>query len=117
MHLCDRTGRGQRLDVAMLGSWLATDDYVHYLLDGARESVYQGGEVFEAPGRPLMLNRALLPVRKLLGATYGIESDEPAGADQPTKARCRREAVIRWMGSLPDRGASKQALEKADLAR
>jgi len=116
VHLRNRTGRGQHLDVAMLDSWLATDDYVHYLLDGALAPVYQGGEVFEAPGGPLMLNRTLPHVWKLLKATYALQSDEPANADQPTKARCRREAVVRWMSSFADRDALKRALEKADLA-
>jgi CoA:oxalate CoA-transferase len=116
VHLRSRTGRGQHLDVAMLDSWLATDDYVHYLLDGAPAPVYQGGEVFDAPGGPLMLNRTLPHVWKLLKAAYSLQSDEPANADQPTKARCRREAVVRWMGSFADRDALKRALEKADLA-
>jgi crotonobetainyl-CoA:carnitine CoA-transferase CaiB-like acyl-CoA transferase len=116
IHLRGRTGRGQHLDIAMLDSWLATDDYIHYLLDGASAPVFQGGEVFEAPGGPLMLNRTLPHVWKLLKATHGLKSDEPADADQETKIRCRREAVVRWMASFADRESLKRALEKADLA-
>ena len=116
LQLRNRTGSGQHLDVAMLDSWLATDDYIHYLLDGAPQPVYQGGEVFEAPGGPLMLNRTLPHVWRLLKTTYSLRSEEPADADQPTKVRCRREAVVGWMRSFSDRDALKQALEKADLA-
>jgi CoA:oxalate CoA-transferase len=116
VQLRGRTGRGQQIDIAMLDSWLATDDYIHYLLDGASAPVFQGGEVFEAPGGPLMLNRTLPHVWKLLKSTYGLTSDEPANADQETKIRCRREAVVRWMASFADRESLKRALEKADLA-
>jgi CoA:oxalate CoA-transferase len=116
LHLRTQTGRGQHLDVAMLDSWLATDDYVHYLLDGADAPVYQGGEIFDAPGGPIMLNRTLPWVWKLLKATYGLRVEEPANADAETKARVRREAVAAWMQSFPDREALKRGLEKADLA-
>jgi CoA:oxalate CoA-transferase len=116
LHLRSRTGRGQHLDIAMLDSWLATDDYLHYLLDGCELPVYQGGEVFEAPGGPIMLNRTLPHVWKLLKPLYPLKSEEPAGADLPTKERCRREAVRQWMHSFADGESLKRALEKADLA-
>ncbi len=108
--------RGQHLDIAMLDAWHATDDYLHYLLDGAEKPVLQGGEVFETPGGPLMLNRTLPHVWKLLKAAYGLVSDEAQGADVTVKARCRRAAVLRWMASFPERDALKRALEKANLA-
>jgi CoA:oxalate CoA-transferase len=116
LHLRNQTGRGQRLDIAMLDSWLATDDYLHYLLDGCEVPVYQGGEVFDAPGGPIMLNRTLPHVWKLLKPLYPLKSEEPVGADLPTKERCRREAIRQWMHSFAGRESLKRALEKADLA-
>lgn len=115
LHLRHQTGRGQHLDIAMLDSWLATDDYLHFLLDGCDVPVYCGGEAFEAPGGPIMLNRTLPHVWKLL-KVYGLKSAEPEGADLATKERCRRAAVKEWMFSFSDRDALKRALEKADLA-
>ena len=116
LHLRHSTGRGQHLDVAMLDAWLATDDYLHYMLDGAERPVSQGGEVFDAPGGPLMLNRTLPHVWKLLKAAHGLEVADPEGADRATKERVRREAVLAWMRSFPDRDALKRALENAGLA-
>jgi hypothetical protein len=49
-------------------------------LDGALQPVYQGGELFEAPGGPLMLNRTLPHVWKLLKAAYALPADEPMSA-------------------------------------
>ena len=116
LHMRERTGRGQHVDVAMLDAWHATDDYLHYLLDGAERPVLQGGEVFDAPGGLLMLNRTLPHVWKLLKNAYDLISEEPEDADVPTKERYRREAVLRWMASFPDRDTLKHALEDANLA-
>jgi CoA:oxalate CoA-transferase len=115
LYLRERTGRGQHIDLAMLDAWHATDDYIHYLLDGA-EPVLQGGEIYDAPGGLLMLNRTLPHVWKLLKSAVGITSEEPEGADTPTKAKYRREAVLRWMASFPTRDALKHAIEDAGLA-
>ena len=73
LHMRERTGRGQQIDVAMLDAWHATDDYIHYLLDGAEKPVSQGGEVFDAPGGPMMLNRTLPHVWKLLKEPFRLE--------------------------------------------
>jgi CoA:oxalate CoA-transferase len=116
LYLRTQNGRGQHLDISMLDSWLATDDYVHYLLDGATAPVFQGGEVWNAPGGPLMLNRTLPHVWKLLRDTYGLAGGEPAEADRATKERARRDAIQRWIDSHATRDDLKRALEKADLA-
>jgi CoA:oxalate CoA-transferase len=116
LYLRSQNGQGQHLDVSMLDSWLATDDYLHYLLDGAERPVSQGGEVWDAPGGPLMLNRTQPHVWRLLREAYGIQSDEPADADLATKVKARREAIGRWMHSFATRDDLKRALEKADLA-
>ncbi len=116
LHMRERTGRGQQIDVAMLDAWHATDDYIHYLLDGAEKPVSQGGEVFDAPGGPMMLNRTLPHVWKLLKEPFHLVSEEPKGADITTKEKFRRQAVEKWMASFPDRDALKRALESANLA-
>jgi CoA:oxalate CoA-transferase len=116
LYLRARTGLGQHLDISMLDAWLATDDYVHYILDGADRPVFQGGEVWDAPGGPLMLNRTQPHVWKLLRQTYGLTADEPADAHAEGKQRARRDAIRRWMHSFSSRDDLKRALEKADLA-
>jgi CoA:oxalate CoA-transferase len=116
LYLRTQTGLGQRLDISMLDAWLATDDYVHYILDGADKPVFQGGEVWDAPGGPLMLNRTQPHVWKLLRGTHGLTADEPPDADRETKQRTRRAAIHSWMCSFASRDDLKRALEKADLA-
>jgi len=115
VRMRDQTGLGQRVDVAMIDAWLATDDYVHYALDGVPIPVYQGGEVWRAPGGPLMLNAALFAAWPRLARTHGIASEEPQEADRAAKIRSRREAVQRWMLSFTDRDALCEAIARAGL--
>jgi CoA:oxalate CoA-transferase len=116
LRLRDRTGQGQHIDLAMLDAWFATDDSMHYLLDGYRPITYQGGEVWEAPGGPLMLNRDLPHVWKHLHALYGVKATIPPDADRETTHHAQRQAIRRWINSFASRDALKQALEAADLA-
>jgi CoA:oxalate CoA-transferase len=116
LYLRTQTGLGQHLDISMLDAWLATDDYIHYILDGADKPVFQGGEVWDAPGGPLMLNRTQPHVWKLLREAYGLSADESPDADREAKQRARRTAIHSWMHSFASREDLKRALEKADLA-
>jgi CoA:oxalate CoA-transferase len=116
LYLRTQTGLGQHLDISMLDAWLATDDYIHYVLDGAEKPVFQGGEVWDAPGGPLMLNRTQPHVWKLLRQTYGLSAEEPPDADREAKQRARRATIRSWMHSFACREDLKRALEKADLA-
>lgn len=116
LRLRDQTGTGQHIDLAMLDAWLATDDYMHYLLDEYRPIIYQGGEVWDAPDGPLMLNRDLAHVWKHLHALWGLKATTPPDADREAKHNARRQAVGRWINSFESRDALKQALEAADLA-
>jgi CoA:oxalate CoA-transferase len=116
LRLRDQTGVGQRVEVAMLDSWLVTDDYVHWALDGVATPGPQGGEIWEAPGGPVMVNQHLAMFWKTLSDAYGLRSDEPSGADVAAKVIHRRAAIARWMVSFPTRGELIQALEKVHVA-
>ncbi|MDZ7685128.1 MAG: CaiB/BaiF CoA-transferase family protein [Gammaproteobacteria bacterium] len=51
LHLRNRTGVGQHLDIAMVDAMLATDDHAHCRLDGS-EVQNGASEVWEATGGP-----------------------------------------------------------------
>ncbi|MGH8009179.1 MAG: hypothetical protein ACREQ3_19505, partial [Candidatus Binatia bacterium] len=79
-------------------------------------SLYQGGEVWDAPGGPLMLHHDLPHVWKHLHALYGLKATIPPDADREAKDQARREAITRWLNSFASRDELERALEAADLA-
>jgi len=116
LRLRDQTGIGQRVEVAMLDAWLVTDDYAHWALDGASSPGPQGGEIWEAPGGPLMVNMVLPVFWRALSEAYGLRSDEPANADVSAKAVHRRAAIARWVAGFETRAELIAALERVGVA-
>ena len=115
LHLRDRTGSGQHIDMAMLDAMIATDDYAHHALDGFPIRRL-GGEVWDAPGGPLLVAGEFRNTWKQLHDVHGVADPTPPGADLGTKIACRREAATAWFRSFPDRCSLTDALEAADLA-
>jgi crotonobetainyl-CoA:carnitine CoA-transferase CaiB-like acyl-CoA transferase len=115
LHLRGRTGQGQHLDIAMLDTMLATDDYANFALDEV-PLIRGGGEVWDAPGGPIMITGDFRTIWKLLVGHHGVVDPTPAGADLETKIRCRRDAVQAFCRSFPDRPSLLAALDAVNLA-
>jgi crotonobetainyl-CoA:carnitine CoA-transferase CaiB-like acyl-CoA transferase len=113
----ERTGRGQHVDVSMLESMLATDDYAHLALDGipARDGVVVN-EVWDAIGGPLVLAGDFRWVWQRLHATFALRDPTPAGASIAEKSEHRHAAVAEFLTRFDDRAALLAALDKAGLA-
>jgi CoA:oxalate CoA-transferase len=112
-----RTGRGQHLDISMLESMLATDDYVHLALDGVAEG--KGvvvNEIWDVVGGPLVLAGDFRWVWQHLQEKYGLVDTSPKDASIPIKSKHRHEAVGAFLASFTDRGELLRALEQAGLA-
>jgi crotonobetainyl-CoA:carnitine CoA-transferase CaiB-like acyl-CoA transferase len=112
-----RTGRGQHVDVSMLESMLATDDYVHLALDGMPET--EGVviiDVWDIAGLPIVLAGDFRWIWQRLVATQGLSDPTPEGAPIPVKAKLRREAVRAFFASLADRATMIRVLDEAGLA-
>jgi CoA:oxalate CoA-transferase len=115
LHLRNRTGRGQHLDIAMLDTMLVTDDYANFAVDGIPLE-RGGGEVWDATGGPIMITGDFRFIWKLLVKHHGVVDGTPAGADLETKIRHRREATAAFYTSFPDRPSLIAALDGLNLA-
>jgi len=115
LHLRQRTGTGQRIDMAMVDAMLATDDYAHHALDGS-PVVRLGGEVWEAPGGPILVAGTLKNTWNQLATVHGLADPTPPGARLDAKIAARRAAAAAWFAGFATRDALKRALEAADLA-
>jgi crotonobetainyl-CoA:carnitine CoA-transferase CaiB-like acyl-CoA transferase len=109
------TGRGQHLDIAMLDTALVTDDYANFALDEI-PLTRGGGQVWDAPGGPIMITGDFRAIWKLLVAHHGVVDPTPPGADLETKIRLRRAAVAEFYLSFSDRPALTAALDAVNLA-
>ncbi len=115
LYLRQRTGRGQHLDIAMLDAMLATDDYANFALDEI-PLIRGGGEVWDAPGGPIMITGDFRIIWKLLVRHHGVVDPTPAGAALADKIRLRRQAAADFFMSFPNRKALIDALDAVNLA-
>jgi crotonobetainyl-CoA:carnitine CoA-transferase CaiB-like acyl-CoA transferase len=88
----ERTGLGQHIDLAMHDAMLATDDYAHFALDEQPVS-RGGGEVWAAPGGPIMITGEFRNLWRVLTGKLGVVDPTPEGAPLPGKIRARRAAA------------------------
>ncbi|HZT67729.1 MAG TPA: CoA transferase [Acidimicrobiales bacterium] len=109
-----RTHRGQHVEISMLESMLATDDYAHHALDGFPMRRL-GGEIWDGPGGPLLISGEFRYVWRQLNRVLGVADPAP-DAPLEDKILARRQAAAQWIASRPDRRSLLADLERADLA-
>jgi crotonobetainyl-CoA:carnitine CoA-transferase CaiB-like acyl-CoA transferase len=112
-----RTGRGQHVDISMLESMLATDDYAHLALDAvAVENGVVVNEVWDVVGGPIVIAGDFRWVWQRLHATFGLVDTTPEGGTIAQKAEHRHAAVAAFFARFSERAPLLAALEQADLA-
>jgi CoA:oxalate CoA-transferase len=112
LHMRERTGRGQHVDISMLRSFLATDDYMHHMLDEAPIDRLCG-QIFEAPGGPLLISAQWKMLWFLAKRDFGVTAED-AGTQEARNAN-RQQAVRRWIESYSDRDELKRDLDRMEL--
>jgi crotonobetainyl-CoA:carnitine CoA-transferase CaiB-like acyl-CoA transferase len=112
----DRTGVGQHVDISMLESMIATDDYMHLALDGlpAREGVIVN-QTWDVVGGQIVIAGDFRWVWRRLHETFELKDPAAADAPIPVKAKLRQEAAAAFFASFTERAALEAALAKADL--
>jgi CoA:oxalate CoA-transferase len=114
LRLRGATGTGQHIDISMLEAMLATDDYTHYAIDD--HPVWPArGEVWDAPGGPLLVASDPRHIWRQLRAHVGLADPDP---DAPLAAKIagRAQVIAAWAASHDDRDVLKRDLERAGLA-
>lgn len=92
LHMRDRTGVGQHIDMSMMDATFATDDRAHFELEGMPDSIpicpivaLPFGRVFIAADMSLLF--------KKLTKHWGLEDPAPPDADLETRIALREQAV------------------------
>jgi crotonobetainyl-CoA:carnitine CoA-transferase CaiB-like acyl-CoA transferase len=111
----ERTGCGQHVDIGMLDTMLATDDYAHFALDQV-PLIRGGGEVWDAPGGAIMITGDFRDIWRVLVRDHGVLDPTPPGASLAEKIRLRRETAAEFFRAFPDRASLVAALDRSNLA-
>jgi CoA:oxalate CoA-transferase len=115
LHMRERTGRGQHIDLCMLRSIVATDDYSHHLLDDDLPPERLGGQVFDnAPGGPILVSAQWKALWHQVKTLFGVEAADAATQDE--KFANKQRAVHDWIAAHPSREALAKDLDQAGLA-
>jgi crotonobetainyl-CoA:carnitine CoA-transferase CaiB-like acyl-CoA transferase len=109
----ERTGRGQHIDLGMLRALVATDDYSHHLLDEELPPERLGGQVFDAPGGPILVSAQWKGVWHQLRTLFGVEAEPADTLDE--KLANKRRAAREWVAAHPTREALARDLDRAGL--
>lgn len=114
LRLRDRSGLGQHVDVSMLESLLATDDYTHYGID--EEPIRPArGETWPAPGGPILIAADRRHLWHQLSVHFGLSDRDPAAPAADRLAR-RATLIAEWTATRPTRERLKRDLDTAKLA-
>jgi crotonobetainyl-CoA:carnitine CoA-transferase CaiB-like acyl-CoA transferase len=116
LHLRERTGLGQHIDMAMLDATLATDDFLHYAIEDSWQTRVLPSEVWDAPGGPILISADFRHVWGQFSREHGIEDPSPPGASIAEKSELRHEALQRYFSALTDRATLTQQLDAMNIA-
>ncbi len=116
LHLRERTGLGQHIDMAMLDATLATDDFLHYAIEDSWQTRVLPSEVWDAPGGPILISADFRHVWGQFSRAHGIEDPASQSASIAEKSELRHEALQRYFASLPDRAALTRELDALNIA-
>lgn len=117
LHLRERTGAGQHVDMAMIDATLVTDDHIHFALDDSYDRKNLPSEVWESAAGPIVIAGDFRHLWRRLNTVMGVA--DPAGADAglEEKIAARREAVHRFLNrTCEDRAAVIAAMDAMNLA-
>ena len=112
----ERTGLGQHIDIAMIDATVATDDQIHYDLEGSEDTGPLPNDTWETGAGPILVSADFRYLWKLLVSEFGVE--DPAGPDTSLedKIRLRRERVRDFLQGLSDWQQVEDAMNRMNLA-
>ncbi len=115
LHLRQRTGKGQHIDIAMVDAMIATDDQAHSHLDQSVVTT-NASEVWDATGGSIILAGDFRYIWRQVSVELGLADPTPPNSDLTTKIKIRRQAFAEFLLSFSRRMDLIAQLDKANLA-
>lgn len=115
LRLRDSTGHGSHLDISMLESALATDDYVHYSLEGNLPPWPARGQIFRIGGEDIVIAADARHLWNSIKASAGLADADPAA---PLEERLRERTRLsrEWIESFASLEALVERIDPLGLA-
>ena len=116
IHLRQRTGLGQHIDMAMLDATLATDDVLHFELEDSEATKVLPSLVWDTAAGPVLISADMRHVWRRLSAHAGIADPGLQGMSIEEKSERRKDAIRAYLRGLPDRATVIATLDAVNLA-
>ena len=115
LHMRHRTGKGQHIDIAMIDATVATDDQIHYDLEGSNETGPMPNEIWESGIGPVLLSTDFRLLFRSL-TELGLEDPTNPKMELKEKISLRRKAVgdfLNTIDTLEDFSAAMKSINVA----
>jgi CoA:oxalate CoA-transferase len=115
LHMRHRTGKGQHIDIAMIDATVATDDQIHYDLEGSNETGPMPNEIWESGIGPVLLSTDFRLLFRSL-TELGLEDPSNPMMELKEKISLRRKAVgdfLNTIDTLEDFSAAMKSINVA----
>ncbi len=116
LHMRDRTGVGQHIDMSMMDATFATDDRAHFELENQPDSIVVG-PILEMEFGPVFLaaDPEMRLVFKRLVKCGLIEDPAPPGADLPAKIEARQQVIDHTLQQCKTLAQFSALMEQLDI--
>ncbi len=114
LHMRDRTGVGQHIDLSMLESLVATDDHASDAIDGVPPADTRG-TIWPATGGAVLVSYDDKALWHRLTRHAGLVDPSPPGSSLAEKIASRHAVMAAWIAAFDDRGLLTAELEAAGL--
>lgn len=116
LHMREKTGKGQHIDIAMIDATIATDDQIHYDLENSLGTGPMPNEIWETPFGPVLLSTDFRLLFRLLTSTLEMEDPSNPEMELDEKIAARRKAVQTFINSLDSREKFAAAMKAINVA-
>ena len=116
LHMRDRTGQGQHIDIAMIDATIATDDQMHYDIEGANGTGPMPNEIWDTPIGPVLLSTDFRLLFRLLTTELGLVDPSTPEMELAEKIAVRRKAVGSFIHTLDTAEKFSAAMKAVNVA-
>ena len=115
LHMRQRTGQGQHIDMAMIEATVATDDQLHYDLDGSHHTGPLPNEIWELPFGAVLLSTDFRYFFRLLVGELGLVDPANGQMSLDEKIAARRQAAQDFLSGLGTREKFAEAMKTINI--